>query len=711
MTFDPSQLMYAGCAVACAAWALVILRSGIGRAGWFLAAPCAATSLWAALVAASPDGVGSLTRVAAAAEVLRSLAWLVLLLDLARRIAGFDAALVRRFAVAGLALGLVGLAATFPGLGEVSIPSLGSPGLLGRLALAFAVVLLAENLYRNADADAAWHVVLPCIALGGLAAFDVLAYADAVLLRDAPATLLDGRPILAALVLPLLVVAALRRRRWRGDLPISRQAAFHGATLLVGGTFLFGVGMAGEALRRLGSQWGAAAQASLFAAAVIAMLVALTSGSARSRLRRLVVDPLFNARFDYHREWMRCIAALSGASNQHVPAPVRSVNAVADVVDSPAGAVLLREPDAPAWRWAGSWNLPAAPALSIAPDHALPSLLRSSAEVAAGADLAAMPDLAGAFGPLWLAIPLIHHREGVIGAVLLAPPRVPFELDREVFDLLLAIGREVGLFLSERQAAEQLADARGLRDYAQRFAFVAHDVKTVAGGLQLLLANAQDNISDPEFQQDMLTTVRAAADRINLLLARLREPEPAGNGPAAPAPAAVPAIPAVPTGKTDLGARLRVAAQAQPQLVNLSGTLPADTCAAMPAEAFDSVLRHLLDNAVEASPPGERVSLRLSVSGGRAQVDVADRGHGMTPEFVRDHLFRPLVTSKPGGNGIGAWQARELVRQAGGELVALSEPGVGTTMRITLPACPPPTAAPEAASRGNPLPLAGIVHA
>ena len=66
----------------------------------------------------------------------------------------------------------------------------------------------------------------------------------AVLLREAPATLLDGRPILAALVLPLLVVAALRRRRWRGDLPISRQAAFHGATLLIGGTFLFGVGMA-----------------------------------------------------------------------------------------------------------------------------------------------------------------------------------------------------------------------------------------------------------------------------------------------------------------------------------------------------------------------------------------------------------------------------------------------------------------------------------
>jgi signal transduction histidine kinase len=52
-------------------------------------------------------------------------------------------------------------------------------------------------------------------------------------------------------------------------------------------------------------------------------------------------------------------------------------------------------------------------------------------------------------------------------------------------------------------------------------------------------------------------------------------------------------------------------------------------------------------------------------------------------------LFRPLATSKRDGSGIGAWQARELAREAGGDLTVLSELGVGTTMRLILPAVPP----------------------
>jgi signal transduction histidine kinase len=58
----------------------------------------------------------------------------------------------------------------------------------------------------------------------------------------------------------------------------------------------------------------------------------------------------------------------------------------------------------------------------------------------------------------------------------------------------------------------------------------------------------------------------------------------------------------------------------------------------------------------------------------------------MTAEFVRDSLFRPLSTSKPQGSGIGAWQSRELLREAGGDLTVLTRPGVGTTMRMALPA-------------------------
>ena len=102
-------------------------------------------------------------------------------------------------------------------------------------------------------------------------------------------------------------------------------------------------------------------------------------------------------------------------------------------------------------------------------------------------------------------------------------------------------------------------------------------------------------------------------------------------------------------------------------------------------DSFDAVVTHLLDNAAEASAPDQPVLARVRRAGMRVLVDIVDRGSGMTAEFVRDELFRPLRTTKAGGNGIGAWQARELLRQAGGDLEVLTQPGHGTTMRLVLP--------------------------
>jgi signal transduction histidine kinase len=78
-------------------------------------------------------------------------------------------------------------------------------------------------------------------------------------------------------------------------------------------------------------------------------------------------------------------------------------------------------------------------------------------------------------------------------------------------------------------------------------------------------------------------------------------------------------------------------------------------------------------------------------------VDIIDHGTGMPPEFVRDDLFRPLRTTKDNGHGIGAYQARELVRDAGGDLLVISRPKTGTTMRLILPSVRSDVAEPAAA--------------
>ncbi len=94
----------------------------------------------------------------------------------------------------------------------------------------------------------------------------------------------------------------------------------------------------------------------------------------------------------------------------------------------------------------------------------------------------------------------------------------------------------------------------------------------------------------------------------------------------------------------------------------------------------------MLNNAIEAGGAAAPVIVRMRHEPLSLVIDIVDQGPGMTPEFIRDALFQPFASTKGGGHGIGAYQARQLLREAGGDLLVLSRPGAGTTMRLLLPA-------------------------
>ena len=71
--------------------------------------------------------------------------------------------------------------------------------------------------------------------------------------------------------------------------------------------------------------------------------------------------------------------------------------------------------------------------------------------------------------------------------------------------------------------------------------------------------------------------------------------------------------------------------------------------------------------------------------GDRAAIDVIDRGAGMSASFVREQLFKPFASTKPGGFGIGAFEARQLAHAMGCTVTVASREGEGTRFRVTLP--------------------------
>ncbi len=113
---------------------------------------------------------------------------------------------------------------------------------------------------------------------------------------------------------------------------------------------------------------------------------------------------------------------------------------------------------------------------------------------------------------------------------------------------------------------------------------------------------------------------------------------------------------------------------------------PAATHVAADRVQVQQVLFNLLRNAMEAMERSERREIVVTAAtsdAGMIEIGVADSGPGLAPE-VRANLFRPFVTTKDSGMGVGLSICRSIVETHGGRLWAEDNPGGGTVFRFTL---------------------------
>ena len=103
-----------------------------------------------------------------------------------------------------------------------------------------------------------------------------------------------------------------------------------------------------------------------------------------------------------------------------------------------------------------------------------------------------------------------------------------------------------------------------------------------------------------------------------------------------------------------------------------------------------TVIRNLLDNAVRYSPMGGRITVSVHREDRSAVLDVSDEGIGIAAADMQRlfERFGRIVTSENShiaGTGLGLHLSRELARLHGGDIVAESVPGRGSTFRLILP--------------------------
>jgi putative PEP-CTERM system histidine kinase len=670
-----SAAVYGVLLVACLTWRRRhLLGSG-------LAVALAIQVGWSAVLAENAHGGGVPLTVLVMVEYLRAVAWTLVLLRWLGHATDISAIRGMRWVLG--AIGIVLL------LGTGAAAILAQPSALARFleenwlwgafVLCISGLVLVEQVARNirpAQHSRLKHVWL---AIGAMYAWDLCLFSGTLLHGPTAPAFSAARGYINALIAPLLALGLMRIDRWEAAAFLSPRAMFFKATLLGAALYLFAMAAASTLVRQFGGSWGAIGQILFLAAATLLLVVTVMSERFRAWSRVTLSQHLLPYRYDYRTEWRKLTRALSESAQ--TPVYERIVQVMSGFMGCTAGGLWLRDADGAYLPVGGSLAPPDAPHETGCLEFFDFMLQREwiydldAVRVSRGPRerLPAPPAWMLDNARMWLIVPLICEN-ALVGFVTLGQPMTAVRFSWEEIDLLRAAGRQVASFLAFEQAAKRLAEAHQFEAMNRLSAILMHDLRHLVAQQALVVQNAQRHRGNPAFFDDAILTISDSVKRMTGLMDSLR------TGVLIEQPH-----------RTELSEAcaqaVRRCATRRPVPTLHIHDRGAEVIAN--GERLLHVLEHLIRNAQDATPSDGCVRVSLRRAAPRAVIEVGDTGTGMDPEFIRSKLFRPFNTTKgKRGLGIGAYEAREFVRQCGGGVEVESMPGQGTRFIIKLPLAP-----------------------
>ncbi len=544
------------------------------------------------------------------------------------------------------------------------------------LVLNLWALVQLEQLYRNAGSGSKWALWPLVIALGAMFIFDFILYAQASMLNQLNFDLWYVRTIIAIIGVPLLLVTTRRMKNWSVNVFISREVVFYSSMLMISGLYLLIMAFAGYIINYLGGAWGNNLSIIFIVLGSIVLAALLMTEKLRREVKVFITKHFFANKYEYRVEWLKLIKQLeiSQSGNYYQTA----LHCICSALQIPRGAIVKKQSQ-------GHYHILYKEDIEIAAKlcDQLENIDQFCQKKAWIIDVREYDKLINSYPDLFIdsdvfmknhivIIVPIFVGEALYGFFLLSsPPETKNLLNWEDRDLLAAIAKQLGHYLSLNEANEKLAQAKQFDAFNRMSAFLIHDLKNVQAQLALISSNAKKHRHNPEFIDDAFETVESATARLEKVLTQLRNKNVLET-----------------TSKQVNVKKLLQAIVEQRNQDKPAVTLVEfdDFNICIDVDTFCAVINHLLQNAQEATKADGWVKIDVLNKQTQFEIIISDNGCGMSADFIKNRLFKPFDTTKGNaGMGIGVFEAKQFVEQLGGTIQVQSIEGEGSQFHLIIP--------------------------
>lgn len=536
-------------------------------------------------------------------------------------------------------------------------------------------LVFLEQIYRGSNTEAKKSITPMVLAIGSMAVFDFVLYAQATMVGGIEFNFWYIRGYLAALAVPLLLISTRRFKAGAVRIFVSRNVVFYSSMLMIAGVYLLLMAIAGYLINYFGGKWGNLVSFGFFILGIIVLAVLLMTEAVRRQVKVFISKHFFANKYEYREEWLELIGKIETASADNYGQ--MSLQIMMSKVGATGGVLLKAD---------GNNRFLVKHCEGVELDESfnkdlvlLEHFTKNQGWIIDINDYEEDPiSYPGLFinPKIWHAVGVnilvpIFIGKAFYGFFILSNSDEDHKLNWEDRDLLFAISKQLGNLISLNEVNDKLAESKQFDAFNQMSAFLVHDLKNVQAQLALITSNATQHRHNPEFIDDVFETVESATERLAKVLTQLRNKQVAQS-----------------TSKSvNLGDIIeRVTAQRNVMLPLVTIKKNEKCMATLDEERFFSVMNHLIQNAQEATADDGWVEITIEQVQNFIKIMVSDNGCGMSESFIKLRLFKPFDTTKGNaGMGIGVFEAKQFFESLSGSLTVESTEGVGTKMMINVP--------------------------